>query len=121
MLQAMLIKIAPTLAVAIILSFGQVLFKIGANKISGYSGAQDFIFRSLNLYVVSGGILYVMVSLLWLTILSERNLSDVYPIIATSFIFTPLLAYFVLSENLTIPHLIGAALITAGVAVIASA
>jgi multidrug transporter EmrE-like cation transporter len=98
---------------------GQLAMKKGMNII-GAVGLKNIFSKELfsivfQKYVFVGIILYVLASLVWLVILSQAELSFVYPLIATGYIITALLSWFLFKENLTIFRLFGILLIFGGV------
>jgi len=101
-----------TILVAFALSVGQVLFKLSANE---GTAAQSFIAALLNLKFFMALFVYALATFLWLYILSKAPLSHVYPFVALSFIFVPIMSMFFLNDALTWRFLIGGALIVVGV------
>lgn len=100
------------------MAFGQILFKIAAQKIAILPKSSSLI-HYVNIYLLSGMLLYVVLTALWVWILRSSPLSRVYPFVALAFIFTPLLAHFQFSEKLTAGYFFGLALIVAGIVVLA--
>jgi len=88
---------------------GQISLKIGMGQV-GQIGAESLVHPlSLVLRVAStplvlvGLSLYALGAMSWLTVLSRVPLSFAYPLAATSYAFTPILAWLLLRE--TIPSL----------------
>jgi len=70
-------------------------------------------------YVFIGMLFYVLSSLLWLVILSQAELSFVYPMISIGYIITAIFGKFFFNENLSFFRLFGILLICGGVYMIA--
>lgn len=66
-------------------------------------------------YVFVGIVLYFLASLVWLVVLSQAELSFVYPLISVGYILTAILSWFLFKENLTIFRFFGILLICSGV------
>lgn len=64
--------------------------------------------------VFLGALLYVVATLIWFVVLSNAELSFAYPLIALGYIITSVLAYFFLSENITVLRWLGIILIVIG-------
>jgi multidrug transporter EmrE-like cation transporter len=115
-------KMSVLLLVALCVTMGviaQLAMKKGMNII-GAVGLKNIFSKELfsivfQKYVFVGITLYVLASLVWLVILSQAELSFVYPLIATGYIITALLSWFLFKENLTIFRLFGILLIFGGV------
>lgn len=96
---------------------GQLLFKLAAmSSVKQY--ATSSLGRYLNPYLLSGVVLYGLLTLLWVWILRSVPLSKAYPFVALSFIFTPILSKVFLNEPLTWAYSGGIFLIAAGLLVI---
>ena len=98
---------------------GQLTMKKGMNTI-GNIGVKDImssrIFEILfQKYVFVGMVFYVFASLLWLVILSQEELSFVYPLISIGYIVTTILGKFLFNENVTFFRFLGVLLIFGGV------
>lgn len=65
-------------------------------------------------YVLGGFLLYGLGAVVWLGVLSKWDVSKAYPMVGLGFVFT-VLAGYLLGEQVTLPRVIGAALISAGV------
>ncbi len=101
------------LAGIVFAALGQLLFKIGANS----AGETDIsnVFRLLNLYVVTGMVLYGLSAVLWVMALSVADLTYVYPFTALTFVLVYLLSFLVLKESFHLNRLIGAGIIALGI------
>jgi drug/metabolite transporter (DMT)-like permease len=104
---------------------GQLTLKIGMTQV-GRIGT-DVLMQPLQLLVrvlttpmVVGGLaLYVVGAAVWLAVLSRVPLSLAYPVLALSYVFTPLLAWMILGENLTSLRWLGVGTIFLGVLLVA--
>ncbi|MHB1414179.1 MAG: EamA family transporter [Chloroflexota bacterium] len=100
---------------------GQIALKMGMTQvgpIGEFALAQPLptalkVFT--NLLVIGGLGLYVLGALSWLTVLSRVPLSFAYPFIATSYAFTPVLAWLILGENVPSLRWLGIVVICLGV------
>jgi drug/metabolite transporter (DMT)-like permease len=66
-------------------------------------------------YVFIGIALYVLASLIWLVVLSQAELSFVYPLISVGYVITAILSWFLFKENLTLVRFFGILMICGGV------
>src|SRR3989338_4483058 len=100
---------------ALITATAQVLWKI----VSSYL---EFNILSLitNFHFILGCILYAIGLVLLLIALKSAELNLLYPLFASSYLWTVLISYFFLSESLTTSKILGIILITSGVAFIGS-
>jgi drug/metabolite transporter (DMT)-like permease len=71
-----------------------------------------------NKYVMGGMILYLLSSILWLTGLSNLDLSLMYPLTSLVIVITTIAAYLLLEENITMIRWAGIALVVIGCIVI---
>lgn len=98
---------------------GQILFKLVALDLgeAGLPGLARNL-RAAALLILAL-VLYAAATLAWIGVLRAVPLSRAYLFMSLSFVAVPLLAHFVLRENLS-PHLLaGSLLIAAGIAVAA--
>jgi multidrug transporter EmrE-like cation transporter len=98
---------------------GQLTMKKGMNTI-GNIGVKDLfssrIFEILfQQYVFIGIVFYLLASLLWLVILSQEELSFVYPLISIGYIVTAILSKLIFHESLSLFRFLGILLICGGV------
>jgi uncharacterized membrane protein len=98
---------------AVLAAVGQTFFKMGAAQVS--TQYTDWV---LNLKVILGMGIYGTSAVLFIVALKYGRLSILYPIIATSYIWVTLLAYYVFGENITYVNWIGVAMIVCGVTLI---
>ncbi|MFH1510780.1 MAG: EamA family transporter [Candidatus Woesearchaeota archaeon] len=94
-------------------SVAQFFYKKAAMQLSfSISG----ILFNMPLYIGAG--LYILGALLMLVALRGGDLSSLYPVIATSFIWVTLLSAYLLHEHVSITKYIGIASIMAGISMI---
>ena len=98
---------------AVIGALGQFEFKRGAENLS-------FDFGSLitNWHLILGLVLYMTATVLYVYALSHGQLSVLYPIIATSYIWTALLAVTFLGEKMSVVNWAGILFILLGVGLV---
>ena len=92
-------------------SAAQVLYKIGASMLPE-------IFT--NLHLIAGLALYGIGALLLVTAFRFGEVTLLYPIIATSYIWVSILSFFLFSENIGIFRWVGISLIIFGIILISS-
>ena len=81
--------------------------------------AQPYSLRTLfdlltDKYVLGGFLLYGLGAVVWLGVLSKWDVSKAYPLVGMGFVFTVAIGFLV-GEQVTVPRVIGVALICAGV------
>lgn len=108
-----ILAIILVLFAAVLGSFGQFFFKLGAGKLS--LRIKQLI---TNYFILLGFILYGFSVILFVFALTKGELSVLYPLVATSYIWTALLAQKYLKENMNFYKWLGVALIIAGVVLI---
>ena len=91
---------------------GQILFKLTANALaetgSIFAGKTfTILFCALALYGVT--------TLGWIWVLQKGNLSRIYPIMALSFVFVPILSHFLLGEKFNTQYFVGVGLLLCGI------
>jgi drug/metabolite transporter (DMT)-like permease len=105
-----------TLLAALLASSAQLLFKMGMDKVD----SMRKVFRKLFTPVVIAGIIgYFGAFLIYIYALSKSDLSVVYPIFASSFIFTTLISAAVLREKINKYRAFGILLVFLGIIIIA--
>ncbi len=94
-------------------SLGQLLFKLGSPSIS------LSVWSWLTNFKILGGMaLYGLSAILFIVALKHGNLSVLYPVIATSYVWVALISAKLLGEPLSFTQWVGIALILGGVALI---
>ena len=98
---------------ALIGSIGQIEFKKGSEFFELNISA-----LLVNYHLIIGVMLYVLSTLVYLYALREGQLSIIYPIIATSYIWTTILAKVFLGESVDLMNWVGIFLILLGVTIV---
>lgn len=95
---------------------GQTVLKYGVNKISplifNFSGLMKI---ASSFWIWAGIGLYGISAVFWIFVLSKFNLNIAYPMLSISYILIVLTSWLFLKEPLTLPQIIGIALISGGV------
>jgi len=90
-------------------SFGQLLYKLGVDKL-------EFNITLLtNYFLILGILLYIIAGVILIIALKFGELSTVYPVYATNYIWVSLLSLYILKEFMTYFKWIGIASIVIGV------
>ncbi len=105
-----------TLLAAALAAYAQYLFK--KNVPSFKLNIKEILNLSKNRYLVIGIILYALSLLIYLVALSSGELSFVYPIFSSTFIFVFILSAFVLKEKISRIRVAGLALIILGIIIV---
>ena len=98
---------------ALLGSLGQLLFKIGASRV-----APSLTSWFTNGPVLLGMLLYGLSAVLFIVALKHGNLSVLYPVIATSYIWVALLSTRVLNEPFSLTQWSGVLLVITGIALV---
>lgn len=112
------------LGTVMLTSVAQVVLKVGTSHARvddafPEAGTIDRFITMLGSPLVILGLgLYVAATVVYLRVLSELDLSQVYPFVALSYVFTMAAGFLWLGETAHITRLAGAALILGGVALI---
>jgi drug/metabolite transporter (DMT)-like permease len=113
--------VALAAACAVLTTAGQIALKTGVSdpglaNLLGSAGPGAFLVRALlTPLVITGLILYVASTGLWLVILARADISFAFPLVSMGFVLTVGYAHFVLNEQVSITRLAGVALIMIGV------
>jgi drug/metabolite transporter (DMT)-like permease len=92
-------------------SVGQIFLKQGAMKI-------QFPKHFINNEILYGLIIYALCAFFWIWLISKINLSKIYPFLALTFIFVPMLSKYFLGEIIPINQWAGILIIFIGLIVI---
>lgn len=117
----MTIKIFIYIVTSVFLSaLAQIALKTGMMKYKLVTeNAETLVQKSwliaTNIYVLAGLCLYVLGMLVWLAVLTNIDVSKAYPFVGLGFIFTMVLAYFILGEQISLIRIIGVIQIIIGV------
>src|SRR5947207_1914083 len=116
-------RMAPASLVLIISSVllsaaGQVFFKIGVGSAPVQEGmrgtpwgGETFLALATNLPILSGLILYMAATVLWLQALSRTELSQAYPFFGLGFILTAVLGIVIFDDSFSLMRFCGTALV----------
>jgi drug/metabolite transporter (DMT)-like permease len=106
-------------------SVGGIFMKIGAGQIgrieiNSFGQLVDFLFKLFtNPPSLAGVVLYFGAAVVWSYLLTKLELSLVQPILALTYVLTPILAIFLLQEQVSALRWTGILIIVAGVYVVA--
>jgi drug/metabolite transporter (DMT)-like permease len=95
---------------AVLGAVAQILFKHGAASFQLTPAA-----ILSNTHLIAGMALYLLAMVLYLFALKGGNVSVLYPVIATSYVWVLLLAAWQFKEPIIAPNILGAALLICGV------
>lgn len=104
----------------IMLVFGQVLWKFGVRKSEFSFSIKGFINLISNPYILGGGIIYLFATIIWVYILSQEELSRVYPLQSLCYVFGTLAGVLIFKECITVSKGMGLVFIIIGAFIIAS-
>jgi multidrug transporter EmrE-like cation transporter len=107
------------LCFSIMLSSGQMLFKMAASSLPSLNSVSSFAALITNYWFYLALVLYGLATLLWIFILQQVALSQAYPFVALGFVIIPLVSWILFKEPLNFPYVCGVALIIAGLGMIA--
>ncbi|MDE1865077.1 MAG: EamA family transporter [Candidatus Micrarchaeota archaeon] len=105
-----------TLIAALISSLAQLSFKRSVKKIDNLKHLLGLL---RNRGVLLGLLGYVVGFLIYIVALSGGQLSAVYPVFASSFIFVTLISAKVLKERITLVRAVGVLLVFIGISIVA--
>jgi drug/metabolite transporter (DMT)-like permease len=109
------------ISVALVLGVaGQLLFKEGASKLdiafSGAGGVAGMAWRMFtNPYIFSGVILYAISTFFWILVLNQKELSLVYPLLASSYILVVFFSVLFRHEAVSPLRWLGVLVVATGV------
>ena len=99
------------------MAIGQVLWKTGVTGHS-FKDINSILAVFTSPLILLGIVVYGLTTILWLYILSQAQISFVYPIQALAFIFVLIAGVFLFHESVSITRIIGIAVIFLGVVLI---
>jgi len=107
-----------TLIAAVIASLSQLLYKKGVDKapIKGVAGVLKAFKTKMMMVGLAG---YLLSLVVYLYALAKAPLSVVYPVFASSFIFTALFSTRFLGESISARRVVGLALVFVGIVMVA--
>jgi drug/metabolite transporter (DMT)-like permease len=112
-------KLAALVLFAVVLAFGQILFKAAAQSIKGPIGfdLQSLLKIASNPNLLLGLAIYGLATVFWVLLLREIDLSRAYLVIALALVLVPIAGIFFFHEPLTARLFIGMIIILVGLAV----
>jgi multidrug transporter EmrE-like cation transporter len=103
---------------------GQFFLKKGMNNIGSFYIKDILSYRVIELvrekYVVTGLILYVFATLVWLLVLSRAELSYAYPLLSINYVLVLIISKVFFNEEITFLRFFGIILVALGVGLIIS-
>lgn len=98
----------------LLLVLGQIMWKIASGQIYFQLSYRGFISCILNPYFIAGGILYAAATIFWLYLLSQKQLSDIYPLHSLCYPVASVIGILFFNETITINKTIGLSMISLG-------
>lgn len=104
-------------------SLGQVVLKLGANKLGSLSLGWNTIvgefIRIIKIPEILIGLVFFGTSfLLWIKVLTKSDLSYAYPMVSLGYVNVIILSYFLFNESFTTMKVIGILFIITGVVIL---
>ncbi len=105
--------LALVLVCVVLGAFGQILMKIGMEKIGPIGNIsrlwqRDFLVHIFTTpQVILGLGLYAISAFLWLAALSTLNVSFAYPLLSLAYVLVAIISYFMLKEPITMVRWVG--------------
>lgn len=113
-IMAELVAILSTLLMA----SGQIILKLGLNRMGKLTEKpfwESVVLIITNPHVIIGAILYVIAAFIWVWVLQQRQLSYIYPFLATTYIFALIGSSLILGEPINWVRWTGVAVIGFGI------
>jgi undecaprenyl phosphate-alpha-L-ara4N flippase subunit ArnE len=108
-----------TILQCLLLSGGQVCFKLAVQKIDKFAFSLAYLVDILtNWWLLASGICLISATVLWGFILKHFEFSVAYPITAFAYVFGVLGAIFIFGETVPLTRWIGVGLVIVGVVLI---
>lgn len=104
-------------------AIGQVVLKIGANKLGDFDLLSGSIIKSLFTLItipeiIIGVLLFGTSFLLWIKVLTQNELSSAYPMVSLGYIIVTILSFALFKESMTVNKVLGIGLIVFGVIIL---
>jgi uncharacterized membrane protein len=106
------------LACTVLGAAGQILIKLGAGTLATSSPFAVLLAMLTNPALFAGYVLYGLMTVLFILVLRNEELSIVYPIISLTYVWVTALSAIVFREAVSLPRVLGVAIIVAGVGVL---
>ena len=116
-MQNLLLIIANVILVVI----GQTFIKMGMNKVGGFEwhNLGSFLVKAFtNPLAITGIILYIISSAIWLMVLSKVDLSFAYPMLSLGYVLILIISAIFLHETVGPMRIVGVLLIVIGIIVV---
>lgn len=98
----------------------QIILKLGLGDLAVRNDSLAFFTKALaSPGVILGLSLYGLGALLWLIVLSREDVSFAFPLVSFAYVIAIFLAAIFLKEQVTLPRIIGSAIIIVGIFIIA--
>ena len=101
------------------LAIAQYFMKVGMDRVIDYSMSWAFFRSFMNWQLGLSLLLYIVAMVIYMFMLKSYSLSLVYPLTSISYIFTILLAMFLLGETVPVVRWVGVLFVMLGVGLIA--
>lgn len=103
---------------------GQISLKHGMSKVGNFALSMStlppvFVQAAFNPYVILGLICYGLGFMVWLVVLAKSEVSYAYPLISLGYVFTAILARWLIGEAVSLTRMTGILVICAGVFLVA--
>ena len=108
-------RFTAALIIVLMISTGQILFKVAAERLRAADGQLALPVLSV---ITMSLVLYGVATLGWIWVLQSYPLSRIYPLMALSFVFVPIGGALLLGERLSFSFFGGTALLLAGLTVV---
>ena len=109
--------LAGLLVTPLLISAGQILFKLTSARAGGLDAA-GLVSTLRDPYLIAAFAIYGFGTIVWVYVLKSVPLTVAYPFMALTFCAVPLLAWALLGESLSLRYMVGAGLIVAGLLVV---
>jgi drug/metabolite transporter (DMT)-like permease len=103
---------------------GQLSLKYGMSKVGNFALSLNtlppvFMKAALNPFVQLGLLCYGLGFMVWLVVLAKAEVSYAYPLISLGYVFTAILARYLIGESVTFTRMTGILVICVGVFLVA--
>lgn len=107
--------LAGVIAIPLVISIGQILFKRSSETLSGPGGPVWGLIGSPHFWVAL--VMYGLATVAWVYVIRDMPIGRAYMFMALSYLYIPLLSLVFLSESITMTQIAGALIICVGIAV----
>ena len=103
---------------------GQLSLKYGMSKLGNFAISLNtlppvFFQAAINPFVLLGLLCYGLGFMVWLVVLAKAEVSYAYPLISLGYVFTAILARYLIGESVTFTRMTGILVICVGVFLVA--